>query len=155
MKNTLIKSLALFLVVILAETGHAQSLAAKQEIAKHTTDYLPEFKSSIVGQSGNANLGKIDVNVDFASFGNSKEELENGQRQLIHIKGALLFLNKNATARTEIEKQLKKIMIGLVSDPKQKGMSFKDGELVVKSNSFALGSLHGSEDVKKFLLENL
>ena len=133
----------------------AQSLATEQEIAKYTSDYIPEFKSSIVERSGNANLGKIEVSVDFASFGDNKEELENGQRQLINVKGALLFLNKNPAARARIEKKLKKITIVLVPSKTQKGLSLSNGELIVKSNSFGLSDLQGSEDVKNFLLKKL
>ncbi len=133
----------------------AQSLATEQEIAKYSSDYIPEFKSSIVERSGNSNLGKIDVSVDFASFGDNKAELENGQRQLINVKGALLFLNQNAAAKARIENKLKKITIILVPSNAQKGLSLSKGELIVKSDSFDLNRLHSSEVVKEFLLKKL
>jgi hypothetical protein len=133
----------------------AQSLATEQEIAKYSSDYIPEFKSSIVERSGNPNLGKIDISVNFSSFGDNKSELENGQRQLINVKGALLFLNNNTVAKARIENKLKKITIILVPSKAQKGLSLSKGELIVKSDSFDLNNLHNSEVVKEFLLKKL
>jgi hypothetical protein len=132
----------------------AQSLATEREIAKYSSDYIPEFKSSIVERTGNANLGKIDVSVDFASFGDNKSELESGQRQLIHVKGALMFLNKNATAKARIEQKLNKISLILVPNAAQRGMSMSNGTLIIKSDSFS-NKLHSSENVKEFLLQKL
>ena len=133
----------------------AQSLETKAEIAKYSKDYIPEFTSSIVSQSGNAKLGEIAVNMDFQSFGDNKTELENAARQLFHLKGAVLFLNKNATAREAIESKIKSIKIVLVPDVKSKKMTFKNGTLTMASNSYDLGKFHSSEDIKKFLLKNL
>jgi hypothetical protein len=133
----------------------AQSLATEQEIAKYSSDYIPEFKSTIVNQSSNPNLGKIDINVDFASFGDNKLELENGQSQLIHIKGALLFLNKNVAAKSRIEKKFKKINLILVPNSAQRGLSMSNGELIVKSDSFSSDKRYSSEDIKTFLLQKL
>ncbi len=133
----------------------AQSMATEREIAKYSTDYIPEFKSTIVNQSGNAKLGEIAVNVDFASFGDNKTELENGQRQLIHVKGALLFLNKDAVSKARIERKFKKISIILVSSESQRSLAMSNGELIIKSNSFDLNKLYSSEDIKGFLLKKL
>jgi hypothetical protein len=133
----------------------AQSMATEREIAKYSTDYIPEFKSTIVNQSGNAKLGDIAVNVDFASFGDNKTELENGQRQLIHVKGALLFLNKNAVSKTRIEQKFKKISIILVPSESQRTLAMSNGELIIKSTSFDLNKLYSSEDIKDFLLKKL
>lgn len=133
----------------------AQSLETKAEIAKYSRDYIPEFTSSIVSQSGNAKLGQIAVNMDFQSFGDNKTELENAARQLFHFKGAVLFLNKDATARAAIEGKIKAIKIVLVPDVKSKKMTFKNGTLTMASNSYDLDKFHTSEDIKKFLLKNL
>lgn len=133
----------------------AQSLGMKAEIAKYSRDYIPEFTSSIVSQSGNAKLGQIAVNMDFQSFGDNKPELENAARQLFHAKGAILFLNKDATARAAIESKIKAIKIVLVPDVKSKNMTLQNGTLTMASNSFDLGKFHSSEDIKKFLLKNL
>jgi hypothetical protein len=86
-----------------AQVVLAQSLETRAEIARYSKDYIPEFQSSIASQSGNAKLSKIAVDVDFESFGDKKTELENAARQLFHFKGAVLFLNKNPTARAAIE----------------------------------------------------
>ncbi|WP_373541222.1 hypothetical protein [Chamaesiphon sp.] len=133
----------------------AQSLATRAEIAKYSKDYIPEFKSSIVGQSGNEKLGAIDVNMNFDSFGDNKTELENAARQLFHFKGAILFLNKNPTARAAIESKIKSIEIALVPDAKAKKMTFKNGVVTMASSSYDLGKFHTSEDIKKFLLKSL
>jgi hypothetical protein len=112
-------------------------------------------KSTIVNQSGNAKLGEIAVNVDFASFGDNKAELENGQRQLIHVKGALLFLNKDAVSKARIERKFKKISIILVPSESQRSLAMSNGELIIKSTSFDLNKLYSSEDIKDFLLKKL
>jgi hypothetical protein len=146
------------LSILLAATtilpAMAQSLATEQEIAKYSSDYIPEFKSSIVERTGNANLGKIDVSVDFASFGDDKSELESGQRQLIHAKSALMFLNKNATAKTRIEQKLKKISLIMVPNAAQRGLSMSNGTLTIKSDSFS-NKVHSSENIKDFLMKKL
>lgn len=133
----------------------AQSMATEREIAKFSSDYIPEFKSTIVSQSGNAKLGEIAVNVDFASFGDNKAELENAQRQLIHVKGSLLFLNKDTAAKARIERKFKKISIILVPSESQRSLAMSNGELIIKSNSFDLNQLYSSEDIKNFLLKKL
>ncbi|AFY94584.1 hypothetical protein [Chamaesiphon minutus] len=133
----------------------AQSLETRAEIAKYSKDYIPEFQSSIASQSGNAKLGKIAVNMDFESFGDNKIELENAARQLFHFKGAVLFLNKNPTARAAIESKIKGIKIVLVPDAKAKKISFKNGIVTMASSSYELGKFHTSEDIKKFLLKSL
>jgi hypothetical protein len=133
----------------------AQSLETRAEIAKYSKDYIPEFQSSIASQSGNQKLGQIAVNMDFDSFGDNKTELENAARQLFHFKGAVLFLNKNPTARTAIESKIKGIKIVLVSDAKAKKISFKNGIVTMAASSYDLGKFHSSEDIKKFLLKSL
>ena len=133
----------------------AQSLETKAEIAKYSKDYIPEFKSSIVGQSGNEKLGNIAVNMDFESFGDNKTELENAARQLFHFKGAILFLNKNPTARTAIESKIKSISIVLVPDAKANKLTFKNGVVTMASSSYDLGKFYTSEDIKTFLLKSL
>jgi hypothetical protein len=138
-----------------ASTVLAQSLETKAEIAKYSRDYIPEFKSSIVSQSGNKNLGNIAVNIDFDSFGDNKTELENAARQLFHFKGAILFLNKNPTARAAIESKIKSISIVLVPDAKAKKLTFKNGVVTMASNSYDIGKFHTSEDIKKLLLKSL
>ena len=133
----------------------AQSLATRAEIAKYAKDYIPEFKSSIVGQSGNEKLGKIAVDMDFDSFGDNKTELENAARQLFHFKGAALFLNQNPTARAAIESKIKSIKIVLVSDSQANKMTLKNGVMTLASSSYDLGKFHSSEDIKNFLLKSL
>jgi hypothetical protein len=133
----------------------AQSLETRAEIAKYSKDYIPEFQSSIASQSGNQKLGQIAVNMDFDSFGDNKTELENAARQLFHFKGAVLFLNKNPTARTAIESKIKGIKIVLVSEAKAKKMTFKNGVVTMAASSYDLGKFHTSEDIKKFLLKSL
>jgi hypothetical protein len=133
----------------------AQSLETRAEIAKYSKDYIPEFQSSIASQSGNEKLGQIAVNMDFESFGDNKTELENAARQLFHFKGAILFLNKNPTARAAIESKIKAIKIVLVSDPKAKKITLKNGVVTMASSSYELGKFHTSEDIKKFLLKSL
>jgi hypothetical protein len=133
----------------------AQSLETRAEIAKYSKDYIPEFQSSIASQSGNQKLGQIAVNMDFDSFGDNKTELENAARQLFHFKGAVLFLNKNPTARTAIESKIKGIKIVLVSEAKAKKMTFKNGIVTMAASSYDLGKFHTSEDIKKFLLKSL
>jgi hypothetical protein len=133
----------------------AQSLATRAEIAKYSKDYIPEFQSSIASQSGNQKLGQIAVNMDFESFGDKKTELENAARQLFHFKGAVLFLNKNPTARAAIERKIKAVKIVLVSDPKAKKITFKNGVVTLASSSYDLGKFHSSEDIKNFLLKSL
>jgi hypothetical protein len=139
-------------------TSHAvlaQSLETRAEIAKYSKDYIPEFQSSIASQSGNEKLGQIAVNMDFDSFGDNKTELENAARQLFHFKGAVLFLNKNPTARAAIESKIKGIKIVLVPDAKAKKMTFKNGIVTMASSSYDLDKFHTSEDIKKFLLKSL
>lgn len=138
-----------------APTVLAQSLETKAEIAKYSRDYIPEFKSSIVGQSGNKKLGDIAVNVDFGSFGDNKAELENASRQLFHFKGAILFLNKNPTARVAIESKIKSISIVLVPNAKANKLTFKNGVVTMASSSYDIGKFHTSEDIKNFLLKSL
>ena len=158
MKTLLKMSLLAVTTTIGLATGStvlAQSLATKAEIAKYAKDYIPEFKSSIVGQSGNQNLGNIAVNMDFESFGDNKTELENAARQLFHFKGAILFLNKNPTARAAIETKIKSISIVLVPDAKSNKLTFKNGVVTMASSSYDLGKFYTSEDIKKFLLKSL
>jgi hypothetical protein len=133
----------------------AQSLETKAEIAKYSRDYIPEFKSSIVSQSGNKKLGDIAVNIDFESFGDNKSELENATRQLFHFKGAILFLNKNPTARAAIESKIKSISIVLVPNSKANKLTFKNGVVTMASSSYDIGKFHTSENIKEFLLKNL
>lgn len=141
--------------VMSAHTVLAQSLETRAEIAKYSKDYIPEFQSSIASQSGNEKLGKIAVNMDFDSFGDNKTELENAARQLFHFKGAVLFLNKDVTARNAIETKIKAISIVLVPDAKGKKLTFKNGVVTMASNSFDIGKFHSSEDIKSFLLKKL
>lgn len=133
----------------------AQSLATRAEIAKYSRDYIPEFQSSIASQSGNQKLGKISVNMDFESFGDNKTELENAARQLFHAKGAILFLNKNPTARAAIESKITSIKISLAPNVKANKLTLKNGVLTMASSSYDLGKFYTSEDIKKFLLKSL
>jgi hypothetical protein len=157
--NTWFKSSILTMMsvvgVMSAHAVLAQSLETRAEIAKYSKDYIPEFQSSIASQSGNEKLGKIAVNMNFDSFGDNKTELENAARQLFHFKGAVLFLNKDATARNAIETKIKAISIVLVPDAKGKKLSFKNGVVTMSSNSFDIGNFHSSEDIKSFLLKKL
>jgi hypothetical protein len=157
--NTWFKSSILTIMsvvgVMSAHTVLAQSLETRAEIAKYSKDYIPEFQSSIASQSGNEKLGKIAVNMDFDSFGDNKTELENAARQLFHFKGAVLFLNKDVTARNAIETKIKAISIVLVPDAKGKKLTFKNGVVTMASNSFDIGKFHSSEDIKSFLLKKL
>jgi hypothetical protein len=141
--------------IVSSQAVLAQSLATRAEIAKYSRDYIPEFKSSIVGQSGNENLGKIAIDMDFESFGDNKTELENAARQLFHAKGTLLFLNKNPTARAAIESQIKSIKIVLTPNAKANKMTLKNGVLTLASSSYDLGNFYTSEDIKTFLLKKL
>jgi hypothetical protein len=76
-------------------------------------------------------------------------------RQLFHFKGAVLFLNKDVTARNAIETKIKAISIVLVPDAKGKKLTFKNGVVTMASNSFDIGKFHSSEDIKSFLLKKL
>lgn len=158
MKN-LLKVSALSIVVAVNAIGSqvvlAQSLETRAEIAKYSRDYIPEFQSSIASQSGNPKLGNIAVEVDYQSFGDNKTELENAARQLFHFKGAVIFLNQNATARAAIESKLKGIKIVLAPNPKAKKISFKNGVVTMASSSYELGKFYNSEDLKIFLLKVL
>jgi hypothetical protein len=157
--KTLLKISALSIVsavsIVSSQVVLAQSLETRAEIAKYSRDYIPEFQSSIASQSGNAKLGKIAVNVDFESFGDNKAELENAARQLFHFKGAVLFLNKNPTARAAIESKIKGIKIVLAPNAKAKKISFKNGVVTMASSSYELGKFYSSEDIKIFLLKSL
>jgi hypothetical protein len=157
--NTCLKISLLSIVsvagVLSSQLVLAQSLETRAEIAKYSKDYIPEFQSSIASQSGNAKLGKIAVDIDFDSFGDRKTELENAARQLFHFKGAVLFLNKNPTARAAIERKIKAIKIVLVSDPKADKITLKNGVVTMASSSYELGKFHTSEDIKNFLLKSL
>jgi hypothetical protein len=158
MKTWLKSSVVAIVSVIGVLNAHAvlaQSLETRAEIAKYSKDYIPEFQSSIASQSGNEKLGKIAVDMDFDSFGDNKTELENAARQLFHFKGAVLFLNKNPTARAAIESKIKSIKIVLVSDEKAKKITLKNGVVTMASSSYDLGKFYSSEDIKGFLLKKL
>jgi hypothetical protein len=158
MKNLLkigVLSIVSAVGIISSQVVLAQSLETRAEIAKYSKDYIPEFQSSIVGQSGNEKLGKIAVDMDFESFGDNKTELENAARQLFHAKGALLFLNKNPTARAAIESKIKSVKIVLTPNAKANKLTLKNGVLTMASSSYDLGKFYTSEDIKKFLLKSL
>ena len=153
--NISVLSIVSVVSLVSSQVVLAQSLATRAEIAKYSKDYIPEFQSSIVSQSGNQKLGKIAINMDFESFGDNKTELENAARQLFHAKGTILFLNKNPTARAAIESKITSIKISLAPNAKANKLTLKNGVLTMASSSYDLGKFYTSEDIKKFLLKSL
>ncbi|MEO6069094.1 MAG: hypothetical protein ABIP31_01050 [Chitinophagaceae bacterium] len=142
---------ALLMFVFASQSVLGQNMATKKIIAKYAADYIPEFKESLAYRSGNPALAKIDVDIDFGSFGDNYEELDLAVRQLHQLKGAILFLAKDATGKEAIEKGLKKITIRKTSDVGKKEISISNGNLLLATNSFDLKTLISTSEIQKFL----
>ena len=129
----------------------AQNLQTKNVIQKYSVDFVPEFKRTVVSQTGNAQLGNIDVAVDFASFGDNAEELTDAAAQLFHVKGALMALNKSPAARPEIERKFKTIVMVLNADASKRSMSLKNGTFTLVNTSYKTGKYFSSSDIQRYL----
>jgi len=153
------KKLLVYLSVVsailtsLSATG--QDLATKKIIAKYEKDYIPEFKSSLAYRSGNPALGKINVVIDFKSFGNNAEELDLAVRELNMVKGAILFLAKDAAGKTAIEKGLNTITIRQAADAAGRQLKLTNGNLILATHSFDLKTLIGTPEIQKYLEKSL
>ncbi|MEJ7626083.1 MAG: hypothetical protein WKF35_04400 [Ferruginibacter sp.] len=148
-------SIILSLLIISSFVTTAQSMATKKIIAKYESDYIPEFKESIAYRSNNPALGKIEINMDFESFGDNTAELDLAVRELNMVKGAILFLAKDAVGKASIEKGIKKITIRKVEDVSKKGIDLTGNNLTIATTSFDLKTLIGSAEIQKFLEKNL
>jgi len=142
-------------IFIFSVTGYTQNMATKKIMAKFETEYIPEFKESLIYRTNNPALGKIVVIIDFESFGDNTEELDLAVRELNMVKGAILFLAKDEVGSSSVEKGLKMLTIRKVDDVSKKEISLKEGNLLIATNSFDLKTIIGSAEIQKFLEKNL
>ncbi len=133
----------------------AQTLAVKKIMAKYKTDYIPEFKSSLAARTNDPTLADIDVEIDFASFGDNAEELDLAVRELHQAKGAILFLAKDATGKEAIEKGLKKITIRKTLVASKKELNLSGGNLTLGTYSYDLRTMIPTSEIQAYLLKKL
>ena len=156
MKLLLPASLVLaFLLLCTAMPAGAQNLATQKIIAKYKADYVPEFKSSLAGRSGDPALANIDVDMDFASFGDNSADLDLAVRQLNMAKGAILFVAKDAAGKAAAEKGLKRIVVRKAAGASGRTVTLSGGTLTLAATSYELSDVIGSAEIQKLLLANL
>jgi hypothetical protein len=143
-------------VILTVSPGlHAQNLETKKAIANFKDNAIPDFKKSIVSMSKNEKLGEIQVEVDFGSFGNNAAEIDAAVSQLLHAKAALVSITRNAAAREEVEKQIKKIVIKFEADEAKRKASVSDASLLICSHSFSMSKLFSSVELERMLEKSL
>lgn len=143
-------------LTLFTTAAFSQNMATKKIIAKYENDYIPTFKEDLGSLTKDPRLSGIDVKMDFKSFGDDFEELDGAVRQLIHAKGAIVFLAKDDVRKTAIHEGLKTIVVSKVDTPSKKSMSIKDGVLYLATNTYKDSSnLNSSNDIQHFLEKNL
>ena len=144
-KTLLTVVLIAMIAVININSINAQSLKAKEWIADIKTNTIPEFQKKFKVLDS-VYFSKIEITVDFSSFGSEDVELSYVMNQISNVYDAVTYLyNRSETAKNELQKQFKKISISFLKDESKRSVVFKSNEISITSQSFSYNYLTSTE----------
>ena len=128
------------------------NLKTKESISQIQNLVIPEIREKY---SDLANLKKVEINIDFDSFENNSTEVDYVGGQVSRAFDKVReMMSRSDVAKQEIEKQFKKITVGLVKDESQRVVKFNNGELTLLSTSI-INSYLSSDEIENAFEEGL
>ena len=115
--------------------AHAQTADVQEAVDVVMQQRLPYEKEQLT--LADPVLGKVDIALDVPSFGTKAKEVEYSANEIANAREAIVDLtNRSAAKKNALVKQLKKVTLRLVPTKAQRGVSFKNGVLLICSESF-------------------
>ena len=116
-------------------TAHAQSADVLEAVEIVKQQRLPYEKEQLA--LADPKLGLVDISLDVPSFGNKANEIDYAANEIANAREAIVDqANRSAARKNALVTKLKKLTLRLVLTNEQRGVTFKNGVLLICSESF-------------------